>query len=57
MENSKRKDWPLAVAELIPVREGKVRLVKLKTASGVILRPNQKVYALEIYDEGIPKPY
>jgi hypothetical protein len=41
-ENSKRIDWPLAVAEeLIPGRDGEVRLVRLRTASGVLLRPIQ----------------
>jgi len=56
-ENSKRADWPLAVVkELIPSRDGKVRLVKLRTASGILLRPVQRIYPLEIYDEGVPVP-
>jgi hypothetical protein len=54
-ENSKRTAWPLAVVEeLIPGRHGKVRLVKLRTASGILLRPVQRIYPLEIYDEGVP---
>jgi len=51
VENSKRIDWPLAVIEeLIPGRDGEVRLVRLRTASGVLLRPIQRVYPLEIHD-------
>jgi hypothetical protein len=38
VENSKRIDWPLAVVEeLIPGGDGEVRLVKLRTALGVLL--------------------
>ena len=56
-ENSKRADWPLAVVEeFIPSGDGKVRLVKLRTASGILLRPVQRIYPLEIYDEGVPVP-
>jgi len=56
VENSKSLEWPLAVVEeLIPGRDGEVRLVKLRTASGVLLRPIQRVYPLEIYDEEPPK--
>jgi len=56
VENSKRLEWPLAVVEeLIPGRDGEVRLVKLRTASGVLLRPIQRVYTLEIYEEEPPR--
>jgi len=56
-ENRKRADWPLAVVEeLIPGRDGKVRLVKLRTASGILPRHVQRIYALEIYDEEVPVP-
>ena len=51
VENSKIMDWPLAVIEeLIPGRDGEVRLVRLRTASVVLLRPIQRVYPLEICD-------
>jgi hypothetical protein len=57
VENSKRIDWPLAVIEeLIPGRDGEVRLVRLRTASGVLLRPIQRVYPLEMYDEELRRP-
>jgi hypothetical protein len=44
------------VEELIPGRDKKVRLVKLRTASGILLRPVQRIYPLEIYDEGVTVP-
>ena len=54
-DNIKSGDWPLAVVEeLIHGRDWKVRLVKLRTASGNALRPVQRVYPLEIYEEGVP---
>jgi hypothetical protein len=52
VENSKRRHWPLAVIEeLIPGRDGEVRLARLRTASGVLLRPVERVYPLEIHEE------
>jgi hypothetical protein len=57
VENCKRMDWPLAVVEeTIPGRDGEVRLVRLRTASGVLLRPIQRVYPLEMYDEEVRRP-
>jgi len=51
------EDWPLAVVEeLIPGRDGEVRLVKLRTASGVLLRPIQRVYPLEMHEEEPLRP-
>ena len=43
------------IEELIPGRDGEVRLVKLRTATGLLLRPIQRVYPLEICDEVPPK--
>ena len=57
VDNIKGGDWSLAVVEeLIHGRDGKVRLVKLRTASGTLLRPVQRVYPLEIYYEVVPIP-
>jgi len=57
VENSKRIDWPLAVIEeLIPGRDCEVRLVRLWTASGVLLRPIQRVYPLEIHEGELRRP-
>jgi hypothetical protein len=57
VENSKRIDWPLTVVEeLIPGRDGEVRLVRLRTASGVLLRQMQRVYPLEIHEGELRRP-
>ncbi|GFV39634.1 putative RNA-directed DNA polymerase from transposon X-element [Trichonephila clavipes] len=41
--------WPLAkVIRLIPGKDGKIRTVELKTLTGTILRPIQRVYPLEV---------
>ncbi|XP_054709178.1 uncharacterized protein LOC129218883 [Uloborus diversus] len=48
-DNMKRINWPLGkVIEVIPSKEEVVRLVKLQTAHGQILRPVQRLYPLEI---------
>jgi hypothetical protein len=48
-DDKRRLNWPLAVVEeLVPGRDGQVRLAKLKTNSGIILRPVQKIYPLEV---------
>jgi len=56
VENTKSTDWPLAVVELIPGRDGEVRLVKLRTASGILLRPVHRVYPLELPGEETGRP-
>jgi len=51
-ENKKRIEWPLGkVVEQYPGKDGVVRVVKLKTASGFLIRPVKKLYMLETYDE------
>ncbi|GFX72941.1 TBC1 domain family member 1 [Trichonephila clavipes] len=37
------------IIELIPGQDGKIRIVKLKTQHGTVLRPVQRVYPLEIH--------
>lgn len=50
-ENKKRLNWPLAIFEdIILVRDGNIRVAKLRTKSNTMLRPIQKVYPLEIRD-------
>ncbi|GFX76395.1 retrovirus-related Pol polyprotein from transposon 297 [Trichonephila clavipes] len=45
----KRMHWPLAkVIRLIPGKDGKIRTVELKTRTGTMLRPIQRVYPLEV---------
>ncbi|XP_018343350.1 PREDICTED: uncharacterized protein LOC108749269 [Trachymyrmex septentrionalis] len=51
-DNQKRLDWPLArVTELILGKDNKPRVVRLKTASGELTRPVQRIYSLEMDDE------
>lgn len=48
-DNLKRMDWPLArVIEILPGRDGVVRVVKLKTADGELVRLIQWLYPLEM---------
>jgi len=50
-DNKKRFDWPLGrIVELIPGRDGKIRVARVKTASGLLLRPIQRLYPLEMVD-------
>ncbi|CAG7832709.1 unnamed protein product, partial [Allacma fusca] len=48
-DNKKRINWPLArVIELLPSIDGVVRVVKVKTPSGEIIRPVQRLFPLEV---------
>ncbi|GFT67849.1 uncharacterized protein TNCV_1087311 [Trichonephila clavipes] len=52
-DSKKRINWPLAViVELVPGRDGNVRAVKVKTHTGVFLRPIQRIFPLEIDSNG-----
>lgn len=47
-DSTKRIDWPLGrVVELITGKDGKIRLVKVRTERGHLLRPIQRIYPLE----------
>ncbi|GFW81114.1 integrase catalytic domain-containing protein [Trichonephila clavipes] len=51
----KRMHWPLAkVIRLIPGKDGKIRTVELKTLTGTMLRPIQRVYPLEVQSTETP---
>ena len=48
-DNRKRMDWPLArIEKLIAGRDGKIRVIELKTKDGKIVRPIQRIYPMEI---------
>lgn len=48
-DNKKRIDWPLArIENVYPGKDGVARVFKLKTASGFIIRPLQRLYPLEV---------
>ncbi|KAI5724713.1 hypothetical protein M8J77_006281 [Diaphorina citri] len=51
--NVKRTDWPIArIVALVRGNDNHVRVVKLKTRSGILTRPIQRVYPLEISSNG-----
>ncbi|GFT05033.1 integrase catalytic domain-containing protein [Trichonephila clavipes] len=51
--SKKRINWPLAViVELVSGRDGNVRTVKVKTQTGLFLRPIQRIFPLEIDSNG-----
>jgi transposase InsO family protein len=48
-DNLKRLQWPIGrVLEVLPGNDGIVRVVRIKTKSGIVTRPVQRVYPLEI---------
>ncbi len=48
-DDRNRGKWPLAIAEkLFPGPDGRMRAVQLKTKNGVLERPVQYLYPLEI---------
>ncbi|XP_011869354.1 PREDICTED: uncharacterized protein LOC105562849 [Vollenhovia emeryi] len=51
-DTRKRVDWPLArVMDVIPGRDGQIRVVVLKIKNSLLRRPVQRVYPLEISHE------
>ncbi len=47
-DQRKRIDWPLGlVIEVIPGKDGEVRVARVKTATGILLRPVQRLYLME----------
>ncbi|GFU06844.1 integrase catalytic domain-containing protein [Nephila pilipes] len=47
LKNPNRINWPLnQVIELFPYKDGVERMVKLRLASGEIMRPRQRIYPL-----------
>ena len=47
-KNIKRCSWPLArVLEIIPSRNGRTRIVKIKTKDGIYTRPKHSIALLE----------
>ena len=51
-DNKNRGKWPLAVVQQIfPGRDGYTRAVQLRTTKGVIERPAQHLYPLELQCE------
>lgn len=44
------------IIELIPGADGKIRTAKVKTSKGILLRPLQRLYPLEIRNDDLPQP-
>jgi len=48
-DNKKRWEWPMArIEELIPGRDGNIRVARVKTGRGSMVRPLQRLYLLEV---------
>jgi len=48
-DDQKRLHWPMAkIVELIPDRDGAIRVARVKTQHGTLLRPLQRLYLLEL---------
>ena len=53
--DTKKLYWPLGkVIEILPSKDGETRSVKLKTSGGVLIRPVQRLYPMEITAEELP---
>lgn len=53
---TKRLDWPLGrVIETFPGKDGVIRVVRLITASGQLVRPIQRLYPLEVDFDVVPE--
>lgn len=51
-DNQKRINWPLAkIIEVYPGKDGAIRVAKIKTGHGVLVRPVQRLYPLELSPE------
>lgn len=44
------------IIELYPGKDGKVRVVKLKTYTGEVIRPVRKIYPLEVQEKSPNQP-
>ena len=54
-DNKKRYDWPMGkIVELLPGRDGKIRLARVKVKGNQILRPVQRLYPLEVGQSKLP---
>lgn len=48
-DNKKRFAWPLGrIIELLEGKDGKTRVARVKTAHGILMRPLQRLYPLEV---------
>jgi len=53
----KRFEWPLGrIIELYPGKDNQVRVAKVKTSNGVLVRPLQRLYPLEVSNPKLIEP-
>ncbi|OXA48910.1 uncharacterized protein LOC110854898 [Folsomia candida] len=56
-DNKKRLGWPMGrILNLFPGKDGKFRVAKIRTKNGVITRPLQRLYPLEITGNSVECP-
>jgi len=49
-ESKRRTFWPMArIIQIYPGKDGEIRVARVKTASGEVVRPIQRVFPLEIH--------
>ncbi|CAL1267246.1 unnamed protein product [Larinioides sclopetarius] len=54
---TKRLDWPMGlVVKVFPGKDNAVRVVKVKTCMGEMIRPVKRLYSLELNSNSIDKP-
>lgn len=47
-DNTKRLEWPIGrVVDVLPGKDGQIRLAKVETIKGCLLRPLQRLFPLE----------
>ena len=52
----KRQNWPIGIIETVfPGRDNLVRVARVRTSSGHMIRPVQKLYSLEIPEASVPE--
>jgi len=48
-DNKKRIQWPMArILKLIPVKDGNIRVAQVQTANGILTRPLQRLFPMEV---------
>ena len=55
-DGTKRVNWPLGrIIEIFKGRDGNYRVAKVKVSTGVLIRPIQRLYQLEIRGDELDK--
>ncbi|CAG7712906.1 unnamed protein product [Allacma fusca] len=51
-DNTKRVNWPMArILEVFPGKDGMIRVAKVKTSNGELVRPIQRLYPFEVCEK------